>query len=140
MTPTIHPAGPTARVITLPTTQDRFIVSGPRGPVDPCEPRYLVTTITVTQGQQGPEVSLQGETPSGEFIDLATVYTSTDAAGLVYAYAPLTTQQALERAVTELRHPAGKAPHANAERDALLQGAPGGIVTSLDVYRRSHGR
>lgn len=137
MTPTIHPAGPTARVITLPTTQDRFIVPAPPLTADTA---YLVTTVTVTQGQQGPEVSLQGETPSGEFIDLTDLYTSTDAAGLVYAYAPLTTQQALERAVTELRHPAGKAPGPHAERDALLQATSPGIVTSLDSYRRSHGR
>lgn len=154
MTPTIHSAGPHARVITLPNDQDRFTVPpGPSG-----TDSTVVTTLTVERtapprsDEDGITVTLQGTVAAGpdagEFVDLAAFYAPGSGIGarLVYAYAPITTQQALERAVTELRHPAGKSPtptapgNPHAERDALLQGAPGGIVTSLDVYRRSHGR
>lgn len=147
MTPTIHPAGPRARVITLTNDQDRFTVPpGPNG-----TDSTIVTTLTIERAARtgdgdGITVTLQGTIATGpdagEFVDLAAFYAPGSGTGarLVYAYAPLTTQQALERAVTELRHPAGKAAEKDDDLTASLLRTTPGQVTDLRNYRRSHGR
>lgn len=138
MTPTIHPAGPHARVITLTHPADRFTVPAPPLTADTA---YRITTITVSCDGSTMNVSLQGETvPGREFIDLADLYTPAQVTEVIYNHAPTATQQALGRSFTELRHPAGKAVERDDDLTASLLRTTPGQVTDLRNYRRTGRR
>ena len=141
MTPTIHPAGPTARVITLPKDRDRFTVPNPKRDGD--RDRVLITTITI----DGFHVSLQGQalagsSDAGQFHDLTAVMSPSEATAEIMLRAPAGTISVFEQALTELRHPAGKSSTTQAPRvTAAATASPGpGTVTSLERYRQRTGR
>lgn len=136
-----HPAPPTAtqpaaRVLTL-TGEHRFITN-PSQTADPGP--VLVTTITITEAPKPglpPRFSLQGQTPTGEFIDLAATLTSEGAKREINRHAPAETQDAVLQATAELYQPAtDPAPQVQIHEtgpDARAITIPQGFLTPISA-------